>query len=130
MDQSEPGAEGFNFSNCCTPGFKCSITRICLWIPLSPMMSKYPDVVAIKTSFRDFQQAFSVAQQFVFLDVLLVVCEIINEEPLIFLEQGNMNEELVFLNKYNELCMLARTLLQVVSRDYSLCTCEMKDVML
>jgi len=45
-----------------------------------------------------------------------------------FLEHGNMTEELVFLNEYNELCMSTRTLL--LGCDYSLCTCEMKEVML
>jgi hypothetical protein len=64
------------------------------------------------------------------------ICKIKNKKTMMnlmrnlsyFLEHGNMTEELVFLNEYNELCMSTRTLL--LGCDYSLCTCEMKEVML
>jgi hypothetical protein len=53
-------------------------------------------------------------------------CEILMKNLSYFLEQGNMTEELVFLNEYNKICMSKRTL----GCGYSLCTCEMKEFIL
>ena len=56
----------------------------------------------------------------------LCACELLMNNLSYFLEQGNMTEELVFLNEYNKICMSKRTL----GCDYSLCTCEIKEFIL